>query len=265
MRRHLLPLTILALLAVGGQAIAAEGDEPRSAYRLSVDLDVPLILISGAAASSFLFTKETGPPACAPLCNKQNVNPFDRPFAGRYSPTWQTVGDISVAATVILVPVGLIIGEPSWSVVSDLVVLGEAALVTSAIQVTLSYAVDRPRPRVYGVKAPLDQRDDANAGRSFFSGHVANTLSLTMVTWTALRRLDRPKLAWAVLGVGIAGSLLVGIARVGAGGHFPTDVLIGYAVGAGVGIAIPALHDRRIAIAPIATSDSHGLSLSTTF
>jgi membrane-associated phospholipid phosphatase len=263
MRRPPLPLAILALLAVGGLAVASEGDEP--AYRLSVNLDVPLILISGAAASSFLFMKETGPPACAPLCDKQNVNVFDRHFAGRYSPTWQTVGDITVATTVILVPIGLIVGEPSWSVIGDLVVVGEAALLTSAIQVPLSYAVDRPRPRLYGEKAPLDQRDDANAGRSFFSGHVANTLAVTMVSATALRRLDHPKLAWAVLGIGIAGSVLVGISRVGAGGHFPTDVLIGYAVGAGVGIAIPALHERRIAVSPIATPEAHGLSLATTF
>ena len=128
------------------------------------------------------------------------------------------MGDITVATTLILVPIGLIVAEPRWRILGDLVVIGEAALLTSAIQVPLSYAVDRPRPRVYGEKAPLDQRDDANAGRSFFSGHVANTLAVTMVTSTALRRLDHPNLAWAVLGVGIAVSLLVGISRVGAGG-----------------------------------------------
>ena len=136
---------------------------------------------------------------------------------------------------------------------------------TSALQVTMAYAVNRPRPRVYGDKAPLDQRDDANAGRSFFSGHVANCLAGTMVATTALWRTDHPRLGWAVLAVGLAGSALVGVARVGAGGHFPTDVAIGYAVGAGVGIAIPALHEAKLQPVPLALPDTGGVAVRGTF
>lgn len=248
-------------------ARSAAAEEPVSgpAYHLSVDFDVPLILITGGLASSFLFVDEGSPPGCAPLCNKSNLNWLDRQAAGNYSRTWDRVGNGAVISTAVLVPLGLVIGEPSWTVLSDLVVVGEAALLTSAIQVTAAYAVGRPRPRVYGEKAPLSDRDDADAARSFFSGHIANTLAITVSTTRALRRLHRPELAWATLAVGIAGSALVGVSRIEAGGHFPTDVLIGAAVGVGAGIAVPALHEARLALAPLATASASGVAVTGVF
>jgi membrane-associated phospholipid phosphatase len=248
-----------------GRVAAAPDVVPRSAFRLSFNLDAPLLLIGGAVASSFLFLNETAPPACAPLCDRSQVNAFDRPFAGLYSPRMQTLGDLATAATILLVPAGLLVAEPSRGGLGDLLVVGEAALLTSAVQVPVSYAVGRPRPRVYGEKAPLAERDDANAGRSFFSGHAANCLAVTMVTTTALRRTHHRRLAWTVLAVGLTGSVVVGIARVGAGGHFPSDVLVGYAVGAGVGIAVPALHAANFEVRPLADAQIRGLAIAHAF
>jgi len=130
--------------------------------------------------------------------------------------------------------------------------------------VPVSYAVGRPRPRVYGDEAPLSERTDPNAARSFFSGHAGNCLATTIVATTALHRIGRPRLAWAVLAVGLAGSALVGVSRVAAGGHFPSDVFVGYAVGAGVGIAVPALHGLSVRASPLAFPGA-GLSLSGRF
>jgi membrane-associated phospholipid phosphatase len=262
-------LSVFALLALFSALIAqsAKAAEPATgpAYQLSVDFDVPFILITGGLASSFLFVKEGDAPGCAPLCDKSNLNWLDRQTAGFYNPTWDRAGNAAVLSTVVLVPIGLIAGEPSWTVLSDLVVVGEAALLTSAIQVTASYAVGRPRPRVYGEKAPLSDRDDADAARSFFSGHIANTLAVTMVTTRALRRLHRPDIAWITLAVGVAGSALVGVSRIEAGGHFPTDVIIGAAVGVGAGIAVPALHEARLALAPIVTGSASGVQFTGVF
>jgi membrane-associated phospholipid phosphatase len=246
-------------------ATARAADEPQSAYRLSFELDASLLLLSGGVAAGFLFMNETGPPACAPLCDSANINRIDRHFAGYYSESWTRFGDITTASVIVLVPAGLVIGEWSRGGFKDLVVVAEALLLTSAIQVTTSYAVSRPRPRVYGEEAPLDERNDANAGRSFFSGHVANCVAATMVANTALRRTGHPSMAWAVLGVGLAGSAVVGIARVEGGGHFPSDVIIGYAVGAGIGIALPALHERQLQAAPLAVPGAAGVSVAGRF
>ena len=244
----------------GGAALVV-----RSGYKLSFNLDAPLLLVGGGVAASFLFIDETAPASCAPLCDRNQVNAFDRPFAGLYSHGWDVAGNYFTAGTLLLVPAGLLIAEPSLGGLGDLLVVGEAALLTSSIQVTASYAVGRPRPRVYGEEAPLDQRNNANAARSFFSGHVANALSVTMVATTALLRTNHRRMAWSVLAVGLAGSAAIGIARVAAGGHFPSDVLVGYAVGAGVGIALPALHAVNLGVAPMADAHTSGVAVTARF
>jgi hypothetical protein len=121
--------TLVVVLLMCGSTTAARADEPRSAYRLSFELDAPLLLLAGGVAASFLVMNETGPPACAPLCDSANVNRIDRHFAGTYSETWTRVGDITTASVLVLVPVGLLIGEPSRAGLKDLVVVAEASIV----------------------------------------------------------------------------------------------------------------------------------------
>jgi membrane-associated phospholipid phosphatase len=252
-------LTVIAVLVVARGVDANEG-EPT--YRLSIDVDAPVLLIGAALASSFFFLSESGPPACAPVCDPANVNAFDRLAAGNYDATWGTVGDIATAGVLVLVPLTLVADEGAGPGLNDLLVVGEAALWASAIQVPISYAVERPRPRVYGESAPLDTRNDANAGRSFFSGHVANCVAVTVATARTFQRQNRPALAWTALTVGLAGSAFVGVARVAAGSHFPTDDLVGAAIGAGIGIAVPALHESGVRVTPLAVTRGGGLTFS---
>jgi membrane-associated phospholipid phosphatase len=261
------PRALMAVIVAAGTCASAVAvaEESAPAYRLSVNVDLPVLLIGVSSASSYFLMGETPKAACAPLCVPARLNAFDRPFAGLYSTRWQTVGDIATVSTLVLVPLALMAGEGAGNGVHDILVVAEAALVTSAIQVPLSYAVARPRPRLYGDRAPLNERDDANGARSFFSGHVANCVAATVATTAALRRLRRPRLAWTTLAVGLTGSALVGVARVGAGSHFPTDVLVGVMVGAGVGIAIPALHTANLQVAPTASQDGAGLMVAGGF
>lgn len=148
------------------------------AHQLRMELDLPIVLIGGAAASSFAFMSEAPGVACAPHCDKSRINGFDRFAAGLYNPTWGTVGDIATAATLVTPLLAVVLDEGIENGLNDDLVVAEAALVSSALQVSMSFAVSRPRPRVYGDKAPLEDRTDANAARSFFSGHVANRVCL---------------------------------------------------------------------------------------
>jgi len=258
-------LWVVITAAPRGVAAADLASAPGPAYALSWQLDLPILLISGGLAASYLVVDEVAPPFCAPVCDRAHVNAFDRWAAGYYNPTWQTVGDVTTGVTLVALPLSLFVSESWRPALSDLVVVSEALLTSSAIQVIVSYAVGRPRPRVYGETAPLDQRTNANAARSFFSGHVADGMAATFATAEALSRLRRPTLALVTLIVGVTGTALIGVARVGAGGHFPSDVIIGAAVGSGVGIAIPAVHGVGMRVAPLAGSEAHGLSLTTTF
>jgi membrane-associated phospholipid phosphatase len=203
--------------------------------------------------------------ACTPNCDRRQINRFDRFAAGNYDRSWGTVGNIATFATMAL-PFAVIVAHEGFrDGLNDDLVVAEAALVTSAAQVALSFAVERPRPRVYSERAPLGDRDDANAARSFFSGHVANTMATTVAALRTLQRLRQPVLAWTTFGVGVAGTGLVGVSRVLSGSHFPSDVLIGAAFGAGVGLALPALHDRPLRIAPLPSADVRGVLVSGAF
>lgn len=239
----------------------ARADDPRPgpAYQLKLELDLPIVLIGGGIASGFAFMSEAPGVACAPSCDKSAVFKLDRFAAGWYDPNWGKVGDIATASTLAAPLIVVALDQGLARGLNDDLVIAEAALISSALQVLTSYAVARPRPRVYGDEASLESRSDANAARSFFSGHVANTVATSVATLRTFQRLGKPGLGYAMLGVGLAGSALVGVSRVAAGSHFPSDVVVGAMVGAGVGIALPAMHDSPVRMVPVASMDYAGL------
>ncbi len=256
-------IALLAGLATPARAAADDARGP--AFRLSWDVDGTALLLSGSVAASFFVMSERDAPACAPRCDRSRVNRFDRWAAGRFSRGWGTAGDVATASVLAFAPIALVLSEGAGDGLHDSLVVGEAALAASAVQVSLSYATERPRPRLYGDEAPLDERDDANAGRSFFSGHVANCVAATVAASRALQRTGRTGLAAGVLAAGLAGSTFVGVARVGAGSHFPSDVVLGAAAGAGLGLLLPALHGSGLSVTPLVDAGRTGASLSGAF
>jgi membrane-associated phospholipid phosphatase len=264
MLSRLVPASVVALTMVLASRPAL-ADEPvvGPAYRLRLELDLSLVLVSAAVSSGFLFLDEGGGrgPSCAPVCDRSRVNFLDRPAAGLFDSGWSNVGDVAVAAAIVFPPLVIVLHEGLEKGLVDDVVVAEAALVTTAVQIVTSYAVQRPRPRAYGDDAPLEDRTDANAARSFFSGHVADTMAVTVAATRTFQRLQQPVLAGLVLGGGLAGTSFVAVSRVLAGGHFPTDVVAGAAVGAGLGLALPALHDSNVRVVPLAAGGANGLAV----
>jgi membrane-associated phospholipid phosphatase len=259
MRSKRLAFSWVLGLSLSATFAHAEPNSHGPAHRLTLDLDLPIVLIAGATASSFFLLPEVGATTCAPHCDRMQVNRFDRSAAGNYDNSWTTVGDIATASTLAVPLIVLAADEGIANGLNDDLVVAEAALLTSAVQVSLSFAVARPRPRVYSERAPLHERTDANAARSFFSGHVANTMAASVAALRTLQRLHQPTLGWITFGAGLVGSALVGVSRVKSGAHFPSDVLVGAALGAGVGLAVPALHDRPLRIEPVASAHYTGL------
>jgi membrane-associated phospholipid phosphatase len=251
----------VALAVVSASPQASAQVSPRGpAHKLELELDVPIVLVAGAVASAFFFRPET-PGLLSCPCDSSRINAVDRPAAGLYDPRWSTVGDIATVSTLVVPLAVVLLDEGLVNGLNDDLVLAEATLVSSALQVMTSFAVTRPRPRAYGDDAPLDERTDADAGRSFFSGHVADTVATSVAALRTFQRLGKPTMAWVLFGTTMAGSTLVGIARVASGAHFPTDVLVGAAAGAGVGLALPALHASGARLVPTAGNQSGGLSL----
>lgn len=101
----------------------------------------------------------------------------------------------------------------------------------------------RNRPFVYHQQAPLSLKLDPDARHSFFSGHTSMSAAACFFTaqvFSDLYPQSRYK-PWVWGGAAVLPALTA-FQRVRAGKHFPTDVAVGYALGAVAGILIPRIH-----------------------
>lgn len=130
----------------------------------------------------------------------------------------------------------------------DAMLYAEASALTLAVTDIVKMAVRRPRPRAY-IDAELHKTDlnysntSTDSALSFFSGHSAMTASIgATATYLAFARAHNSWRPWLTLGLATAVTTFVSVERVRAGKHFPTDVLAGAIVGAGIGVMVPHLH-----------------------
>lgn len=236
-----------------GSAKADETTAPTARYKIEPMIDLPVLAISGAVASSWLLSSELGPAHCAPLCRREDLNIFDRPAAGVYRPGWKTVSDVSIGVVLLSAGSSSLIAGGVPDGLTDLVLVGESVLLANGLGVVAQMGVRRPRPLLYGDTAPLDVRTDGNAALSFFSGHTASAFAGSVSAFWMLRaRHPRGALAYVALFSGVAMSAFVGTSRVLAGDHFPTDVFMGALVGSSLGTLVPALHRVDVRAEPIA-------------
>lgn len=244
------------------------------AYQLYLEIDGPLITIAVAFSSGRAIRAGLAPAYCAPVagmpveetteCDPANLNWFDRQFAGRYQPKWGLWSDVGVYGIQALAAAGIVADEGWRAGLNDLVVVAEAAMLANAAAGASTAITGRPRPYMYGTAAPASVREDGTGGLSYFSSHTATSFAAATSAFVTLRRLhpDERWPWWAFAG-GMATATFVGATRVLAGSHFPTDVLAGAAVGAAIGILMPALHSapRKWAPVPLAVDSGGGVAV----
>lgn len=107
----------------------------------------------------------------------------------------------------------------------------------------------RPRPYVFEGSTPRDILTDREATISFYSGHTSTASTFSFLAASLIQQYSGSQtirtLGWATA---IAVPAVVGYLRIRAGKHWYTDVLVGYASGAMIGMGIPLLHsnDRKL-------------------
>lgn len=235
------------------------GAQPRPpAFRLDPSVDIPVMGLAAPVLASWFLAAELRPPYCAPRCDPSTVNAFDRVAAGNYNPTVGTVADATTFGIDLLALSAVALAEGFPDAAVDGTVVIESVMVANSVAILMNFAMQRPRPRLYGDAAPADERTGGLEAMSSFSGHTANTFAATLATFQVLRRVASPGVAYTALGVGLTLSTLVGVSRVISGSHFPSDVLAGAAVGASVGWLVPALHASPVRVAPMALGATGG-------
>jgi hypothetical protein len=125
------------------------------------------------------------------------------------------------------------------------------------------------RPVAYYSEIPLETREGGNQRNSMFSGHVANATASTffMAKVYSDYHPELGKKKYLLFALASIPPLAEGYLRVKALAHFPSDVLVGYAIGAVAGISVPALHryrNRNINIGLAALPSGAGLHVAWT-
>ena len=215
---------------------------PPAGLQAQVPDSIPAVTIrdavSAGVASVLLVTPRavgwgTGLPDCAP-CDRADVPAFDRWAISRYKGTWHWASNVGVVALAGLVTADLALRRDGARTVAAL----EAGLWAAGLTEVLKAAVGRPRPVLYTVDAAA-AAGSAGSARSFPSGHTAVAFALATTYWLAREDLDgKPGvLGWLAFGVAAG----VGVSRVAAAKHFPSDVLAGAVLGTASGVVVYAI------------------------
>jgi membrane-associated phospholipid phosphatase len=126
---------------------------------------------------------------------------------------------------------------------------------------------NRFRPIVYYTDVSLADRTTSNNRNSLYSGHVSSVAAGSF--FTAKVFCDyHPELGnnkYLVYGAAAIPPLVMSYFRLRALEHFPTDMLVGFGVGAFFGIIIPELHrvqDKNLSFSMYSTSEATGVSMT---
>jgi membrane-associated phospholipid phosphatase len=234
------------------------------AFQLYAEIDLPVLGIGLVFAEARLFRSQTA--FCAPLCDPSTLNTIDRTTAGYWSPNWQKASDYGLYAIGAGAAALLLLDEGPSPALNDMVVIAEAGLAATALASVMTLASSRPRPFLYGEKAPLDKRNSADGGLSFLSSHAAVSFAIATSTFMTMRRLHpASRTPWIVMAVGGVAAAFVASARVMGGMHFISDSIGGAIVGTSLGVLIPSLHASPVTVVPVAGDGQRGLALVARF
>lgn len=243
---------------------ASPHDITKPAYQLFAETDIPLLGIGLVLASSRLV--RTQPAYCAPLCDPATLNALDRTTAGYWNVGWATASDVGIYSLMGAAAAVLLIDEGPLPALNDAVVVAESGLMATAFSSLVTEAAGRPRPFLYGEKAPLDTRNSADGGLSFLSSHASVSFAVVTSMYMTERRLHPDEgLPYYLLGGGLGVASFIATARVMAGKHFITDSIGGAIMGTSVGILVPALHRSPIKLVPKVTPNEGSMSVVGVF
>ncbi len=253
--RRSLAVALLVRLWLPSAVARAEPKAPT----LEPTLELPLLGAGAAVVIGSEAAKSWFVPATCRWCEQDasgqvDVNGFDKSIRsalvgrGLTAPTWSKVSDVTVFGLLPLTAVAL-----DWSLAhderfdrpfgDDLGIMAESVLASALVDQLVKFVALRQRPYA-AYDAPYTADYHASVGAlddnlSFFSGHSAAALSVTVAASRLIELRTGRKLGYAIL---VPLGILASFMRVAADKHWATDVLTGMVVGAVAGWVVPSLH-----------------------
>lgn len=218
-------------------------------YELRYAKDIPLLSAGVAGTTSSILLRARNKPLTVEdigQLNASDIFAIDRSAAMNYGSGARTASDIFLLTSYVFPLTTLLIPDIRSEPGTIAVMLAETMLINEAFTGITKALVKRPRPFTYNQDVPENIRTSAASNYSFFSGHTSYTAALSFFTAKVIAdNIDNnttEALVWTSAALWPAAT---GYFRYKAGMHFPTDVIVGYLVGAATGYLIPQLHKTK--------------------
>jgi len=243
-----------ALAGVRGQTTDTTGGQNSIAskpYTIKKKVDIPLTAaIAGFTIYNFVeIGKKDGTSAekLATL-SKNDVNGFDRWAILPYN---RSVDKASYLPFYAAVPYPMVFFALDKKMRKDYLELSflylQAMTVTGVLYTSAVHYFPRLRPLVYDAGSPMDVRQASNSRNSFFAGHVALVATSTFFMARVFADYHPESgLKWVLYGAAGVATAATAYMRHKAGEHFPSDILVGTAVGTLSGLLMPRLHKSKL-------------------
>ncbi|MBW7465804.1 phosphatase PAP2 family protein [Pontibacter aydingkolensis] len=199
-----------------------------------------------------------------------DVNRLDRFVAGNYSRTAELTSDFPFYGS-FLTPLLLLLDDDVKQNAPQVYLLyGQAMSIAGGMYSMTAGLTRRKRPYIYTDDAPIALRTDKQATNSFYAGHTAATATAAFFVAKVYHDFNPDSPARIYLWSAAAAlPVAVGYLRMRAGKHFLSDNIIGYTVGASIGILVPELHKRarnsNANLFPVTTPAYRGAMLTYSF
>jgi len=243
--KKLLKINIVVLIFLSSTLVSQSSYED-SPYKLKRNLDTYLVGFS-LSVNIIAKIKENQKAPLTKLeinnLNSEKIFKFDRKITNNWDTRSKTLSDILLYSSIFF-PALLYSKDKIRSDSQNFTFIWLQAFGLNLGLTDLTKTIfGRKRPYLYGNKATMKEKLKSDNQRSFFSGHTSvSAVSCFIMAQMFKDYYPNSKYSnylWILAGTVPA---LTGYMRVKAGKHFYTDVIVGYFVGASIGILIPSLH-----------------------
>jgi len=222
----------------------------QSPYQLKTGREAALLGVGVATGvTSLVLNSRLEPLTKAEIdgFSRADVPGYDRGATFRLSHAADQISSVTLAGNVAVLGGLTLLAKPMRQ---DMVTVGvmyvETVLLANGIQRSVKNIVQRTRPFVYNPDAPMADKLDKDARRSFFSGHATNAFATAVFTGEVFRHYFPDSKLKPVVWVGSLGlATATAVLRYEGGLHYPTDLIAGAAFGTLVGWGIPKLHEVK--------------------
>jgi PAP2 superfamily len=243
---QLYSIVLLSLLGLSAPNSASTECLP---FELSRDDDVALLAAGGLLGMAAISIQSDMPGISAEELSRLDpgsVNRFDRSATRQWSQRANTASNW-LERSLMPLPVMLAVTDAGQNEPTTILTMyGETLLLTNATVQLIKGTVRRTRPYAYNSNPDISARlkQSKKTRRSFPSGHAANTFATAVFTGSMFEKMypssDYRAIVWGSV---LTAAATTGYCRYAAGRHYPTDIIIGAAIGAAIGYLVPKVHE----------------------